>query len=336
MVSSMSEPDKKFEGVYVYENGKDMGDGRNRDTILWKPSIYTVPFDQSFIDCKCPKIRNDFVNQIYGLMRNRTPQPVYGKLGYSIIKTRNSINKHLDDIYNWDFFYDDGNVARNKAIINDIDNLNCYVIEEGLDQFFETKWENILKTFISEMKNPENATLGRNERRISVRAADELTKFIFMMYCRSPQFDGLGIYTQFRKILPELFGDTMVDGEWHAELYNLLYKKDGGHFNRLYETALKECQMVFYETYEGSGTFITSDNPVFVNKTNALEVQNTTGIVFPLTPNYLVFICRGNERHNVIGYRMANADTVRHFNRMVFRNKVNIVISKEPSLEMIL
>ncbi len=39
-------------------------------------------------------------------MRSNSPKPVYGKLGYSIIKTKKSIYKHLFDIDKWDFYYD--------------------------------------------------------------------------------------------------------------------------------------------------------------------------------------------------------------------------------------
>ena len=64
-------------------------------------------------------------------------QPVYGKLGYSIIKTKKSINKHFFEIHDWDFYYYDGNVAKKAAILSQIDALNCYILEDSFDDYLE-------------------------------------------------------------------------------------------------------------------------------------------------------------------------------------------------------
>jgi len=73
------------------------GELRNRDSILWSPHLYTVSFDQLFIGRGCPKIYSDFVDKVYELMLNRTPQTVYAKYGRSIINTKQGIRKHLDN-----------------------------------------------------------------------------------------------------------------------------------------------------------------------------------------------------------------------------------------------
>ena len=72
------EPNRKFEGVYVFENSNEIGEGANRNSILWKPHLYTIKFKYLFIVNSCPKIYSDFVDMVYDVMRNRTLQPIYG------------------------------------------------------------------------------------------------------------------------------------------------------------------------------------------------------------------------------------------------------------------
>ena len=111
-VATLKEPNKQFTGVYYFDSDSFIGDGKNTGSILWKPHLYTINFDQIYIAEQCPLVYADFVSQVYSLMREREPAPVYGKLGYSNIKTRESVRKHLSQVDTWTFFYYDGNLAR--------------------------------------------------------------------------------------------------------------------------------------------------------------------------------------------------------------------------------
>ena len=42
-VETLKEPDKKFNGIYVIKDGS-IGDGANRNSVLWKPHLYTINF----------------------------------------------------------------------------------------------------------------------------------------------------------------------------------------------------------------------------------------------------------------------------------------------------
>ena len=64
-VETKKEPQKKFDGVYKFENGETIGDGCNRNSILWKPHLYTISFRQLYLAKKCPKIRKYFANMVY-------------------------------------------------------------------------------------------------------------------------------------------------------------------------------------------------------------------------------------------------------------------------------
>lgn len=119
----------------MFENGVHIGDGANRNSMLWEPHLYTIRFEYLFITRSCPLVFSYFVNQVYELMKINKPKPIYGKLGYSIIKTKESIRKHLYDIDNWEFYYEDGDLY--VAIF--------FTIWSGLDYFLKARKSTKLK-----------------------------------------------------------------------------------------------------------------------------------------------------------------------------------------------
>lgn len=54
-VETSKEPDKKFDGVYVF-NGSDIGEDANRNSVLWKPHLYTINFSYFYICKSCSKV----------------------------------------------------------------------------------------------------------------------------------------------------------------------------------------------------------------------------------------------------------------------------------------
>lgn len=158
-VETKKEPGKQFDGVYYFGKDDVAGEGTTRETILWKPHLYTISFRQLYLARECPKVYSFFVDEVFNSMRNNVPQPVYGKLGYSLIKTQKSVYKHLYEIDSWDFYYDDGTAARKKALLNRFNDMHCYLIEGSFSSIYEDNWEKILRTFIDEVKkavpNPE-------------------------------------------------------------------------------------------------------------------------------------------------------------------------------------
>lgn len=354
-VETLKEPDKKFNGIYVIRDGS-AGDGANRNSVLWKPRLYTVNFKYSFICNSCAKVKSQFVDMIYELLINGFKQPVYGKLGYSIIKTKKSIKKHYFEIPNWDFYYYDGNVAKKAVILSQIDALNCYILEDAFDDYLEKNWENIMNSFVDGVHNGQSIGIGRSERIIPLDIAKDMLASFFIMLCRNPKFDAMGVYTQIKEnLLYPVFesmckdddaetvdvetnegieyANELMTGIWYSELYKMFFKNTGGFYHNIVQFALSGCQMILFEAYDSAGPFITSDNPAFEHKSAVVERDNGSGLVFPISPKYLVFVVKGDKGINVVDYRFADAETVKKFNRIINAHKTEIIISSSKNLK---
>ena len=106
---------------------------------------------------------------------------------------------------------------------------------------------------------------------------------------------------------------------------NLITKNDLLICNAV-KPALENCQMILFEAYNNAGTFITSDNPAFEHKLK-VESANSNGMIFPISPKYLLFIGRGSEAINIVDHRFADSGTVKHFNRLISLHKTDCLIA---------
>ncbi len=338
-VENKKEPQKQFDGVYYFKDKAIIGEGITCGAILWEPHLYTISFKQLYLAKECPMVYTFFANEIHQSMRNNSPQPVYGKLNYSIIKTKNSVRKHLFDIDDWDFYYDDGTVARKKALLNRFQDIHCYILEDAFSSIFESKWESIFKTFIDEIKN-STPNVSTGNRTISEKSVREMLEFFFMMLCRSPQFDAMGVYSWIGDILKQNLGDLeetdeMMDAVWFTELYRMFYKRKGGFFHTGLAKIMESCQIILFEAYPNAGTFITSDNPAFQHISH-IETINMNGYYFPISPEYMLFIGKGSAPVNIVDYRMADAKLVKKFNRLIAFYSNKLIVSMEKNRNKVL
>lgn len=356
-VETHKEPEKKFQGVYRFRETTDSGEGANVRSIMWEPHLYTIRFGDRSISKMCPKIYGYFAKEVFREMRRGGDKPIYAKYGSSFIRTKESVRKHLYEVQNWEFYYENGNVAAGRRVLNRFNNINCYLLEEEFDKRFEDNWEGLYHDFVNEVKCSKLLSLGSSERVISKRTALDMLSFFLTMLCRNPNFSALGIYTRlkestlypaFEKLAEEAMREENkdctkeeIDGErkearkyideifrgvWFAELYRLMFKTTGGFCHELCELALKGCQMILFETYDDAPHFITSDNPAFENISN-IKRENDNGLIFPLSPRYLLMITKGDEGINVVDYRMASADVVKHFNGIIANNRKSLIVA---------
>ena len=326
------------------------------------PRLYTVRFHHSFICGSCPRIMDDFVNQIYSIMREKSGNPIYAKLGHSIIRTKKSIRKHLHEVDDWQFYYEDGNIARQKAVQSNINSINSYVLETAFDDCFEKKWESVRNGFIEAVQNTAPVAIGKSERVIPMSLANDMLGCFFVMLCRSPYFSAMGIYQEIKNnILYPMFEefcigailkekneiteedrkiaiaegmeyvDNIMTGEWYSELYRMLFGNTGGFYHNIIPIVLSGCQMILFEAYPDAEHFITSDNPAFEHRLS-VTTQNSNGFIFPISPTHLLFIAKGSDKFNLVDHRYANNDTVRHFNKLIASHKHNLIIADSKSI----
>lgn len=347
-VTSDTDPTMHFTGIYSFDSEDDVGHGVTTKSILWQSYLYTVGIEQSCIFERCPKIFTDFVNQVYRAIREREGGPVYGKLDYSVIKTKSSIRKHFRDIDRWEFYRDNGELARTNAIRNEMRSIRSNVLEEGFSNKFESSWASVLHQFISEMHSPSSGILGKSERHISSESAEAMLSFFFMMLCRNPRFNCMGIYDVIANLLrstfeePEAQNETgndvareMIHDLWLVELYRMIYGGARGFYHSALNAATLRLQMVLFEAYDDAGQFITNDNPAFQHY-SIPEAQSMNGYVFPLSPKYLLFICRGDAPTNIVDMRFADHKVVAYFNQAIYRNRTQKAISNFKDLSKLL
>lgn len=179
----------------------------------------------------------------------------------------------------------------------------------------------------------------------------------FIMLCRNSEFDAMGFYTQIKENLlypvfdlmykddVELetlgfeisegkeYADELMIGIWYSELYKMFFKSAGGFYHNIVQLALGGCQMILYEAYDDVCEFITADNPAFEHKSSVVERDNESGLIFPLSPKYLIFIAKGDDGINVVDHRFANSETVKKFNRIINAHKTEFIISSSKNLK---
>lgn len=329
----------KSHQVYVYLDKSTNGQLSNIDKVLWKPNLYTVNYDYSFIFPYCHLIKMDFCEKIAQLMKERKPDPVYAKYKNHAINNSKTVFKHLQHLNDWEFYYKRTNdLARKNSIIQDIHALNSYILEDGFDKFFETRWDDILHKFLSEANAPIDCV---NECIvITPSTMDSILEFLLMMYMRNPVFDGLGIYTWiYNDVLKPSIGEgsyELIEGSWLLELYRLLYNPDKNRFKILLNKIKSDFQFIIYKPYPNEGSFITSDNPVCIYKPSVIEIEQKKSLIFPLTPDYLLYMGKGQDNYNFLDYRLLHTNEIKRINNMIYSQKTEKIISTENSLNKIL
>lgn len=114
----------------------------------------------------------------------------------------------------------------------------------------------------------------------------------------------------------------------------MLYRQKNGYYKAKLQTALEKYQMVCLEATEGS--FITSDNPVFLNETMAPEAQNKTGYIFPLSPKYLLYMCKGQGGPHSMMYMPVAFSFVKKMNRFIYSHREKAIVSTERELKKLI
>lgn len=347
-VVSKKEPYKRFRGIYYFEKSDlEIGDGRNKDSILCEPRLYNINYELSFVMKSCPKIEEDYIKQVAELLEERKVNSFYwGRQ----LKTRKDMAKYFFQVDDWEFKYKTPpfNMARKKAIINDIKQINSYVIEHSLDEMIEKKWEQCLNTFINEMENTIPLNGIDEVRRINEDTVIDIVKMVFFLICRNPDFDYLGtlpvildiFFTGLSEIVGSKGAKEFLEKQrnviWLKEIYNGLFEMPNGYFHTMKQTAQKKFQVMLYKCWEEQGAFITSDIPAFQHS-SFLEAKNFNSIICPLTPQYILLIMKGDSNSlRDINFRRANNDLIRRLNTIILNHSKEVLVANQKYLGYLL
>lgn len=349
-VSSKKEPRKYFQGIYCFsKDDLKTGDGKNKDSVLWKSRLYNINYKRSFMIPSCPKIEEDYITQIEDKLTSRGIVAYYKD---KMLDSRNDLKKYFFQLDEWNFKYKESmNQAGKKAMLNDIKSIHSYVLENALDDVVEKKWQATIKKFIDLMETMVPLNGVDEIRRIDKDVVVEMVKMVIFLMNRNPDFDYFGILPKLVGVLKKPLNDIAGEGNtsdvdaflqlqrdvvWLKELYNGIFEVNQGYFYKLKTAAQNTLQVILFKIHEGQGHFITSDKPAFIHS-SMLEAVNMNSIICPLTPQYLVMITQG-EKNNLkdVNFRKADNDLIRKFNMIILNHSKNIIISDFKYLGYIL
>lgn len=351
-VCSIKEPRKKFDGVYYYQKDNlTIGDGRNINSILAQYHTYTIDYAHSFVFNEMPEIAKDYGRKIINILNKHNAVAYYKNRELRTVEDVTSMESFpfLED---WDFYKKDNleNLARKRAIINDIKEIHSYVIENKLDDFLEKEWVKIRDDFIYAVEEKsEYRTM--NDIQIEPYLAVRLIYSMLLLMCRNPVFDCLGIFPRIGNTFMNIFTMNELDEEeikksqkvvdqqlhaaWLGEIYKGLFQCEKGFCKVYAENIQEKCQLVLLRCPEKNGSFITSDNPAFVYLNNVSRV-NRNGFYIPLTPQYLLLIGKGQDDIGSMDVHTITNQGVKVYNNIILSKATNAVVSKNKYLGYLL
>lgn len=321
---------------YFKDKTLDVGDVRNPNSILKQAHTYTVGFEESIIMSHCPLIRDDFIRMIKNELKERE---VYVKFNNRKINFKDSKNfsKLFTNLDQWDFYYKTSNkIASKRSITNSIKGLKSYVIENAFSDLLEKNWKQHYNNFLINIKIEKEKEC--DEIHIKYNFLEEILRFAILSMIRNPNFDFFGLF-KISIFNHNTFGNTKRKRCVHlCKLYEcLLGKEEDQERNKsIYQVIDKELRSGYYkvEVYSANdSSFITSDNCAFYNKNNVTR-QNLNMLIFPLSAYFLLTIKRTREKSDInnISCKGLSNNEVKIFNRLIYNNAYNAIVSKEMYL----
>lgn len=241
--------------------------------------------------------------------------------GYKVIYENNKEEKELVsleeyaiyyfDFENWNVLREDGTFVNKKLIKDKIEKVRITELEEQW-KIVENDWgtlANKIESYILNQKALERSDL------------NDLLTFMVAQKWRTP--NALNVYKNLINSILFSLKETigcMYEVE-RDSLSNAVFKKQIMKFqsndensNILKEIeALKNCHMVFYQPI--GRQFITSDNPIITIIDNNLLKGNYNGIYFPISPQLMLALYRGDKDKYLVTTMRSNI--VRRFNNRI-------------------
>lgn len=340
--------------VFYFEKPDlSIGEPRNVMSILYNRHTYTVTFDLYYILEYMPKVKIDFAKQINKILKNYDALAFNNRLA---LETDELLcNAHnLSEIDQWVFKKksDISCLAPKKAILNNIKGIKSYIIETSLDDFVEKKWNIILDEFIAEIETGYANKIGDEDIVVDASTIEGIVSILLLFMCRNPQFDCQGIFPSIESALTVLLMEHSSDevnkeeiykyikeqikGAWLSQVYKALFNNDVSFFSEYFKMIKEHCQITLLRCPKNNGAFITSDNPAF-SYVNNVTRANYNAIYFPLTPQYLLLIGKGQPNSlNKIDFKTVSNKGVKTFNKIILSKAYTSIVSNKKYLGYII
>lgn len=286
--------------------------------LLYKKYLYTKTVDD------IPILSQEEKKQIFSCLND-----------YDIYYNHDGIKKHLEDFNdyadyyydfdNWDILKTNGQITDKESLKKEIKNKKINKIEVNW-KCIENDWDELMKD-INYIVNNKPSSLNNIHR-------EKLIEFMVVQSYRTLMslkkikelYEYFLAFLKLDNYLDEEYFNNITEsfGEMYFKKQMELYQegKEGiiSHDIKLYKN--NSC-ITFIKSI--GKDFISSDNPVFtINDANFYNGKYNA-IYFPITPNLMIALCRGNNRkYSIIEMKYQK---VRKFNKKIKDNSFKYYIT---------
>lgn len=301
--------------IYVYQkNDNKLYRHSKVDKVLYENDLYTKTIDDVVI------LNEEEKKEIFSSLDG---YKIYYKSDSEekILTTYNDLATYYFDFDNWIITREDGSVVSKKALKDSIENKRLTDLEENW-RIIENNWA-VLRSSIEDCI--------KNEKLINRNQIDSILEFLVAQKNRTPKALEECI-TRIEKVMSpikELMGDfyeveKKLLGESYFKDEIIRYQNEDSQSNIVIEIdQLKKLQMAFFKPIEGK--FITSDSPVLTIIDNNFMKGKYNGIYFPISPDLMIALYRGNNSKYVVG--TLNSDVVRMFNDRIKKESLKYYVT---------
>lgn len=300
-----------------------------------------------------PKIKEDFAEQIRTILQNYNAIVFYNN---QELNTNELLSdpQNLGNLEQWSFQKADCSnmLAPKKKIISNIKEIRSYVLEDALDDYVEKKWNDSLNKFLSQIENGYSLRIADEDIKVDIVVIESIISTLLLFMCRNPNFDCQGIFPRIESVLLNLlleiakneeekkniidFVSGHIRGAWLSQIYKALFNNDISFFSQYFNSIRKRCQVTVIRCPVENGSFITSDNPAFPFVSFATQ-SNYNAIYFPLTPQYLLLIGKGEKDSlDKIDVKTATNKGLKKFNSIIISSAYDSLVSDHKYLGYIL
>lgn len=251
--------------------------------------------------------------------------------GDSVISDNLELNRVYYDFENWNVYRADGSVVSKKKLKSEIDKVKIRDIEALWSSKYEDAWGDIRSKL-------ENAIMNSTDGVIPDTHKEYLMKFYTALDWRSIK-SNIQFNDAWRWLCKEVLRLDEIDvPEEERELLILDNAADEMKHNLLlkfYRQYLNDAGVIFthamanlsntsfhFLVADGSETFNTSDNPVFVFQRRDGKLQG----VLPLTPRILMTQGRDSDKDSNFYITHITDEAVKRYNAEIEKNALNFVV----------